>query len=131
MGRGFFGPCVEQREPRLVDGRGKCPKEGSHPSDLPRSKEASHPSDLPVKSPSAPESSHLSCPAPPQAELDTNEAWALRHCHQQANPPLLCAEIKDDVDRLRTQLSKLAAAGVSWDSLFLSQSLSSHPSIDP
>ena len=49
----------------------------------------------------------------PQAELDTHEAWALRHCHGQAEPPLLCAEIKEDVDRLRAQLSKSASSGVS------------------
>jgi hypothetical protein len=56
-----------------------------------------------------------------KAELNTYESFALRHCHQQENPPMLCAEVKDDVDRLRAQLSKLSSSGVSmasWWALF-------------
>ena len=49
---------------------------------------------------------------PLQAELNTYESFALRHCHQQENPPMLCAEVKDDVDRLRAQLTKLSSSGV-------------------
>ncbi|GAX80726.1 hypothetical protein CEUSTIGMA_g8161.t1 [Chlamydomonas eustigma] len=46
-----------------------------------------------------------------RAELDTYHAWALRHCHQRPDPPMLCADIKEDVDKLRAQLSKLVASG--------------------
>ncbi|KAG1658750.1 hypothetical protein FOA52_000863 [Chlamydomonas sp. UWO 241] len=45
-----------------------------------------------------------------RAELDMFEKFALRHCHNQAPPLPLCADIKDDVSRLRSQLSKLVVS---------------------
>lgn len=45
-----------------------------------------------------------------QAELDLLEEFALRHCNKQANPPLLCGQLNDEVVTLRSQLTKLHAA---------------------
>mmetsp|Transcript_32185 Transcript_32185/g.96098 ORF Transcript_32185/g.96098 Transcript_32185/m.96098 type:complete len:1123 (-) Transcript_32185:516-3884(-) len=53
-----------------------------------------------------------------RAELDTYEQFALKHCHNAANPVPLCQDMKQDVDALRAKLSKIAATGEVTTELF-------------
>ncbi|GIL57470.1 hypothetical protein Vafri_12700 [Volvox africanus] len=42
-----------------------------------------------------------------QAELDLLEEWAMRYCHNNADPPLVCGTWKEEATELRAGLSKL------------------------
>lgn len=53
-----------------------------------------------------------------RAELDTIERFALNHCHEQLYPPLLCADLKEDADKLRTQLAKMTSSGADTTELY-------------
>mmetsp|Transcript_38308 Transcript_38308/g.85303 ORF Transcript_38308/g.85303 Transcript_38308/m.85303 type:complete len:1048 (+) Transcript_38308:131-3274(+) len=45
-----------------------------------------------------------------KAELELYERFAMRHCHNMMNPPHICMDMKDEVDKLRTIITKLSSS---------------------